>query len=106
VRRAQPQNVGLIVAKREFEAWFLAAAESLAGKCGLPEDFSWPGDPEAKRDAKGVLSKAMMRASGHLYRETVDQEKLAKAFDMDMARDRAPSFDKLWRQIGVLCGLL
>jgi hypothetical protein len=101
-----PQNVGLIVAKREFEAWFLAAAESLAGKCGLPEDFSWPGDPEAKRDAKGVLSKAMMRTSGHLYRETVDQEKLAKAFDMDMARDRAPSFDKLWRQIGVLCGLL
>jgi Domain of unknown function (DUF4276) len=99
------KHVGLVVAKREFEAWYLASAESLAGKCGLPDDFSYPGDPEAKRDAKGVLSKAMMQASGHTYRETVDQQKLAKAFDMAMARERSPSFDKLWRQVESLCGV-
>jgi Domain of unknown function (DUF4276) len=99
------KNVGLVVANREFEAWFLAAAESLAGKCGLPDDFSWPGDPEAKRDAKGVLSKAMMQAAEHTYQPTVDQQKLAKAFDMAAARARSRSFDKFWRQVEALCGI-
>jgi Domain of unknown function (DUF4276) len=97
------KTVSLVVANREFENWFLAAADSVAGQCGLPVDFSWAGDPEAKRGAKEILSVAMKRASGHRYSETVDQARLAATFDMQAARQTAPSFDKFYREIEVLC---
>ena len=38
VRNDRPLSV--VVAKREFEAWFLGAAESLRGQRGLPSDLS------------------------------------------------------------------
>ena len=103
-RLARPDKaVSLVVANREFEGWFLAAAASLAGQCGLPGDFSWNGGAESKRDAKGVLSDAMRVVTGHPYRETVDQARLAQAFDMVAARVAAPSFDKFWRDVEALC---
>src|SRR5262249_34921997 len=37
----------VVLAKREFESWFLAAAESLRGRRGLPADLAAPADPEA-----------------------------------------------------------
>jgi hypothetical protein len=43
----------VVLARREYEAWFLAAAESLRGQRGLPDDLDSPPDPEAVRDAKG-----------------------------------------------------
>src|SRR5262249_12262337 len=45
----------VVVAVREYEAWFLAAAESLAGRRGLPDGLLPPPNPEAIRDAKGWL---------------------------------------------------
>ena len=44
--------IAVVLAKREFEAWFLAAAESLRGKLGLPGNLESPGDPEGIRGAK------------------------------------------------------
>lgn len=96
------KSISLVVANREFEAWFLAASASLAGKCGLPADFAWPTKPETKRDAKGVISDALKRASGRPYSQSVDQPKLAATFDMGIARENAPSFDKFWREISKL----
>ena len=96
------KNVSLVVATKEFEAWFLAAANSLAGKCGLPDDFTWAGDPEDKRDAKGVISEALRAATGHSYQETVDQARLSAAFDMVAARRASASFDKFWREVETL----
>jgi hypothetical protein len=98
------KTVALVVANREFEAWFLAAADSLAGRCGLPEGFDWAQDAESKRGAKEVISHAIKKATGHPYSETVDQAGLAAEFDMAAARKNAPSFDKLWREIAALCG--
>ena len=94
----QDKAIGLVVANKEFEAWFLAAAESLAGRCGLPRDLAAPQDPECKRDAKGWLSAAMKRGGGHPYKEVVDQPKLAAVFDMQAARVKSRSFDKFWRE--------
>jgi hypothetical protein len=89
-RNVRPDKaVAFVVATREFEAWFLAAASSLAGKCGLPEDFAAPADPETKRDAKGWISDAMRRGSGHPYKEVIDQSKLASVFDMKAARSNS-----------------
>ncbi len=41
--------IAVILAKREFEAWFLAAVESLRGQYGLPNDLEPPPAPEAGR---------------------------------------------------------
>ncbi|MBI3300799.1 MAG: DUF4276 family protein [Deltaproteobacteria bacterium] len=86
----------VVLAKREFEAWFLAAAKSLRGQRGLSKDLEPPPDPEAVYNTKGWLSHRM--ESGRAYRETLDQPALAACFDLDMAR-RAGSFDKCYRDI-------
>ena len=45
--------IAVVLAKREFEAWFLAAAESLRGYKELNNDLEPPNNPEEIRDAKG-----------------------------------------------------
>lgn len=84
-------NCHLVLAKCEFETWFLAGADCL----GLGQV---PQTVEAIRGAKEEVRRRM----GH-YSETVDQPKLAArmvtACDMHLLRERAPSFDKLWREL-------
>jgi len=94
------RDISVVVAKREYEAWFLTAAESLRGRRGLPEDLTPPAAPETIRDAKGWLSQRMSDG----YRETIDQPALTSLFDLTVAR-RADSFDKLFREVGRLFGL-
>lgn len=101
-RNAQPGPVSVVVAAKEFEAWFLAAARSIAGKRGLPFDLEGPPDPEAVRDAKGWLKAR--RTDGLTYSPTIDQPALAALFDLKLARANAPSFDKLCRDIERLLG--
>lgn len=86
----------------EFEAWFLAAAASVAGKRGLPSDLQPPDDAEAIRDAKGWLQER--RTDGLSYSPTTDQPALAATFDPLAARDGSASFDKLWRDVERLLG--
>ena len=93
------RNIRVVLAKVEYEAWFLAAAESLAGRAGLDEILDPPDDPEVVRDAKGWLSARM--PPGRRYRETLHQASFSDMFDLDLAR-AAPSFDKLWRDVGSL----
>ncbi len=88
--------IAVVLAKYEFEAWFLAAAESLQGQRGLRSDFQPPNDPEAIRGAKEWLRQGL--ESGETYRETLDQPALTARFDLDQAR-RAASFDKCYRDI-------
>lgn len=90
------RSIRVVLANREFEAWFLAAAESIAGVRGLQPDLSSPPDPESIRDAKHWLSDHM--PAGRSYRPVLDQPPLTARFDLAMAR-RAPSFDKLCRDI-------
>jgi len=88
--------IAVILAKKEFEAWFLAAAESLRGKHGLPNDLQSPARPEDIRGAKEWLSDKM--PYGRSYAETTDQPAFTDLFDIGMAR-RADSFDKCYREI-------
>lgn len=87
----------VILAKKEFEAWFLAAAESLSGCRGLPTPLIHPEAPEQIRNAKGWLSDQMPRGSA--YSETGDQAALTFQFDMSAARERSDSFDKCYRDV-------
>jgi hypothetical protein len=88
-------QVSVILPQREFESWFLAAAESIRGKRGLPADLTPPQDPEGIRGAKEWLRQRM---SGHVYSETIDQPALAAIFDLNQAR-AATSFDKCYRDL-------
>ncbi len=94
VRKVLP--IAVILAKKEFEAWFLAAAESLRGKHGLPNDLQSPAEPEEIRGAKEWLSDKM--PYGRSYAETTDQPAFSAMFDMSTAR-RTDSFDKCYREI-------
>lgn len=95
--------VSVVLAKREFESWFLAAAESLRGVRGLRVDLAAPFDPEGVRGAKEWLSDR--KTDGFRYRETSDQAALAAQFDLATARRRSPSFAKLCRDVRRLLGL-
>ena len=91
------RHIKVVLAKREYEAWFLAAADSIAGRRGLPDDTTAPNHPESIRDAKGWLTSRM--PPGRAYKETRDQPALSSLFDLSMARRGAPSFDKMWRTV-------
>lgn len=91
--------VAVVLANREFEAWFLAALDSLRGHRNLPASARWPGNPEGVRDAKRVLGELMAPAS---YSPSIDQVALASRMDLELARVRSPSFDKLVRDVARL----
>lgn len=86
------RRVSVVLANREFEAWFLAGAESLDGKRGFSYAQQETFDPEAVRNAKGWLSERM--GAGR-YRETTDQPAFATLLDLRLAHDRSRSFRKL-----------
>jgi hypothetical protein len=88
--------VRVVLAKFEFEAWFLAAAESLQNFRSLSPAVAAPSDPESIRGAKEWLGASMRGTGG--YRETVDQPAFAAKFDLEQAR-AAPSFDKCYREL-------
>jgi hypothetical protein len=98
--RARQVRAGLpirvILAKREFEAWFLASAESLRGRRGLADNLESPPNPESIRGAKEWLTARM--SEGRRYVETLDQPALTASFDLQRAR-AAASFDKLFRDV-------
>ncbi len=88
--------IAVVIAKNEFEAWFLAAAESIRGQRGLRDNIHPPNNPEAIKDAKGWLRDRM--EDSRTYRETRDQPALTALFDIEQAR-QADSFDKCYRDI-------
>ena len=85
--------IEVVLAKREYEAWFVAAIDSIAGIRGIRPGVLSPQDPESIGGAKEWLQHRMRGP----YRPTADQAALTAKFDMALARERSPSFDKMWR---------
>jgi len=85
-------HLSVVLANREYEAWLLAAAESLHGRRGFvcPEPPTF--DPDRRRNAKGWLGA---RKPGGKYRETSDQPAFAAIVDLPTILDRSRSFKKL-----------
>ncbi len=96
-RARSDRVIGLVLANREFEGWFLASAESIRGKRGLRDDLDPPTDPESIRGAKEWMTRH--RIDGSTYRETLDQAALTATFDLDLAATRSRSFEKCLREI-------
>jgi hypothetical protein len=97
-RAARPDiSSGVVLAKYEFEAWFLGAIESLRGRRGISQDAPPVPDPENVRDAKRLLTRRMQGTIA--YHETVDQPALAASFNMGLAREHCRSFRKCWQEL-------
>ena len=90
----------VILAKREYEAWFLGAIESLRGLRGIRSDATLHSEPEAPRDAKGELEKRMYAGSSYFERD--DQPALTARFAFSDAHRRCRSFRKLANEFGML----
>jgi hypothetical protein len=91
----------VVLAKSEFESWFIAAAESIRNCRGLRPDLMVPTNVESIRDAKGWLTENMVDQRFG-YSETLDQPALTATFDIDAARTASESFDKLCRAVSAL----
>jgi hypothetical protein len=89
--------IGVVIANREFEAWFLASLDSLRGHGRISASAVFEGDPESVRGAKEYLTGQM--EGSRRYSESVDQAKFAAIFDIQTTRTRSPSFAKLWSEV-------
>jgi hypothetical protein len=99
---AAPLPCAVVMAHREYEAWFLATVESLRGKRGIRDDALSHPQPEVPRDAKGQLETRML--PGRSYSETMDQAALTAQFDLAIAHARCRSFRHIVKAFGVLAG--
>ena len=98
LRRAQPyishRKFSVVLANREFEAWFVASAASLNGVRGFVLRADLPADVERPRDAKGWLQRQMADS----YSEKLDQPAFTARFDMLQAWHKSRSFRKLCKE--------
>jgi hypothetical protein len=83
----------VVLAHREYEAWFLAAVESLRGNRGIRNDSVSHPAPETPRGAKVQLEQRMV--AGPSYTPKADQPALTAVFDMAATHRRCRSFRRL-----------
>lgn len=90
----------VVMANREYEAWFLASIEALRGTAGILPDAASHPHPETPRDAKGELERRMPGSAS--YSPTVDQAALSAHLDLEIAYKQCRSFRKLVAAFGAL----
>jgi hypothetical protein len=93
--RSLPIPVACVLANKEYESWFVAAAESLTAY--LEFEDPPPESPEQSRSGKGWIQQRYRRSRAASYSETIDQPAMTAAMDLALCRRRSPSFDKLCR---------
>ena len=85
-----------VLAKPEFETWFVASAESLSELLDLEGLSGHEMQPEVTGQRKAWIDQRMKRGG---YSPTVDQPKMTARIDLVRCRERSPSFDKLCRDL-------
>jgi Domain of unknown function (DUF4276) len=90
----------VVLAHHEYEAWFLAAIESLRGTRGVRADASSHEEPERPRGAKEQLEQRLV--DGRSYSAAADQTAMTAKFDMARAYRRCRSFRRMVRAFGLL----
>lgn len=91
------RKLSVVLANREYEAWFIAAAESLHGKRGFQLTEQNLPEAETPRDAKKWIELRMQDS----YHEITDQPAFSASFDLQQAHQNSRSFRKLcseWRK--------
>jgi len=90
----------VVVAVKEYEAWFLAGIDSLRSHRSVRDDAAYAGDPESPRDAKGRLETQMVEP----YQETIHQVAFSAKVDLEAVAARCPSFVRLRDVVSDLLG--
>jgi len=88
----------VVMANREFEAWFLASIEELRGQRSIRGDATSHNNPEQPRDAKGCVEDCMH--DGGSYSETADQAALAAGISLSKVYQQCRSFRRLVNAFG------
>lgn len=94
-KAATNARVSCVIANREYETWFVAAAESLRDYLDLPDMA--PQDPESLRLGKAWVEQYFQ--AGVKYSETQDQPAMTARMDLALCRRQSPSFDKFCREL-------
>lgn len=94
--RNPPCVVAVVGAAPMFENWIVASLETvrgqpLGGRPGIAANNLIPPDAEAVK-GKAFLNHAFPRNSGRAYKETLDQEAMARLIDHDLAHTNSRSF--------------
>ncbi|MGB6067051.1 MAG: DUF4276 family protein [Desulfomonilaceae bacterium] len=93
--------LAVVVANREYEAWFLASLTSIRLAGLLPKGTRLPGGPtdlvpESPRDCKGLIAGLMCCP----YEETVHQLALTRGLTFSpKVKHRSPSYGKLLKEL-------
>lgn len=95
-------SVVIVVARCEYEAWFLASLETIAGRewqgrVGLPEELRFAGDVEAIVGVKGWLDRHL--PATHIYKPPQHQTLLTTMLDLEITRQQSRSFRRLCRAL-------
>jgi hypothetical protein len=90
----------IVIAHREYEAWFLGSLESLRGKRQILQGAVSPSNPESIRGAKERLKANMV--VGTKYVEPADQPALTALFDLAAAHRSCRSFRRMVHAFGLL----
>ena len=90
--------VVVVAAKCEYEAWFLASLETIAGVpldngYGLPAGLVYLEEAEERIGVKGWLTRQFPK--DRIYKETLDQAAMTRLLDPERVRQRSRSFRRL-----------
>ncbi len=83
--------VGVVLADREYETWFIASWEKVRPEGAACPDLS--SDPDKVQNPKAAIGRLL--PEGLRYSETTHQAKFSDRIDLDLATDRSRSFRKL-----------
>jgi len=89
--------LAIVMAQCEYEAWFLAAIESLRGERRIEVTASYELDPDKKKSPKSVIDHFMPRDKS--YSPTADQPALSAKFHLGQAFRNSFSFRKLVKEV-------
>lgn len=91
------RHCAAVLAVREYENWLIGDAPSLSRDGAFRDKISRQRNPESVLDAKRWLNDR--RTAKHRYDPVKDQARLTELIDLEVVRQRCPSFDKFWREV-------
>lgn len=89
------RRVSVVLANREFEAWFIASVESFNGRRGFVLGGAVAPDAETIRGGKEWLSKHIPDGK---YHEVTDQPAFAALINLEKVHEKSRSFRKLCKE--------
>lgn len=89
------RRISVVLANREYEAWFIASAPSLHGCRGFQCPAHLPADAEKPRNAKGWIGQYMKSGT---FDVVLDQPAFTASFDLEQAYENSRSFRKLCKE--------